>query len=508
MKHFYERSNITDKTNPINKTYDDILSMNQNEIDTWINDLREDVITKWDNDGTPPVIGKNEDQIINGWKKLKDYDVDKFWIDDSDSVGIIKNFSKQASGINQFFPTMLKTKISSGVSSDSGKSIYDSFKEDDLKDNFKKAMMRSIRRDSMYSYSKCFRKSEMNLSIRMLFEKYKDDSDYGLFILRHKHKTPVYDDPNYTWVGIKSDEIRELYGEGIITDKMISNLEVPVDELSETFTLKSGEERHWVHLIRMYKRNTRIFPAALQVFRLGLGQPAVNFPPLTAKLLYEKFTEHVEGDLVIYDPSSGWGGRILGSMSSNRKIHYIGTDPNPDNYDPINRYEYVVDFYQKHCGNKFFDNNNTYEVHQNGSEDFDFGEYSGKLDFVFSSPPYFNREQYSQDENQSFKKFSQYDDWRDNFLRPTLTNCFNNLKNDRWLAWNIADIKVGNDKYVPLEQDSIDVLEELGMEYKGKIKMLMTRMIGLKPKGVKNSVKVDGKYYKYEPILMFYKGEK
>jgi hypothetical protein len=76
------------------------------------------------------------------------------------------------------------------------------------------------------------------------------------------------------------------------------------------------------------------------------------------------------------------------------------------------------------------------------------------------------------------------------------------------LGWNIADIKVGNDKYVPLEQDSIDVLEELGMEYKGKIKMLMTRMIGLKPKGVKNSVKVDGKYYKYEPILMFYKGEK
>ena len=104
----------------------------------------------------------------------------------------------------------------------------------------------------------------------------------------------------------------------------------------------------------MYKRDTRIFPAALQVFRLGLGQPAVNFPPLTAKLLYEKYTKHVEGDLVIYDPSSGWGGRILGAMSSNRKIHYIGTDPNPDNYDPINRYEYVGDFYQKHCGNKFF----------------------------------------------------------------------------------------------------------------------------------------------------------
>ena len=72
-------------------------------------------------------------------------------------------------------------------------------------------------------------------------------------------------------------------------------------------------------------------------------------------------------------------------MSSNRKIHYIGTDPNPDNYDPINRYEYVGEFYKKHCGNKFFDDNNTYEVHQQGSEDFDFGEYKGKLDFIISS---------------------------------------------------------------------------------------------------------------------------
>ena len=509
MKYFYERSNITDKTNPVNKTYDDILNMSQEEIDTWINDLRNDVIGRWDNDGIPPVIGKNEEQIIKGWHKLKDYDTEKFWFDDSDSLGIIRNFSKQASGINQFFPTMLKTKISSGISADGGKSIYDSFKDNELRESFKKSMMRAIRRDSMYSYSKCIKKSDIGTAnIKDLFLKYKDDTEYGVFLLRHKHNIPVYNNTNYKYVVVKSDEIRRLYKDGIITDKVISNLEVPVGDLCEKFNLKNGDVRYWVHLIRVYKRDTRIFPAALQVFRLSLGQPAVNFPPLTAKFLYEKYTKHIDGDLVIYDPSAGWGGRILGAMCSNRKIHYIGTDPNPDNYNPINRYEYVAKFYHEKCSNKFFGDNNTYEVHMNGSEDFDFGKYSGKLDFVFTSPPYFNREQYSQDENQSFKKFSQYEDWRDNFLRPTLTNCFTNLKNDRWLAWNIADIKVSGNKFVPLEQDSIDILEELGMEYEGKIKMLMTRMMGIKPKGVKNSVKVDGTYYKYEPILMFYKGYK
>ena len=71
-----------------------------------------------------------------------------------------------------------------------------------------------------------------------------------------------------------------------------------------------------------------------KAFRLGLGQPAVNFPPLTARWIYENYTKHIPKNetLNIYDPSSGWGGRILGAMASHRKIHYVGTDPNTDNF--------------------------------------------------------------------------------------------------------------------------------------------------------------------------------
>ena len=63
---------------------------------------------------------------------------------------------------------------------------------------------------------------------------------------------------------------------------------------------------------------------------------------------------------------------------------------------------------------------------------------------------------------------------------------------------------------LPVEKrssDSIDILKELGCEYKGKLKMLMTRMVGLDPSksGIKNSVEYDGKVYKYEPIFVFHK---
>lgn len=106
------------------------------------------------------------------------------------------------------------------------------------------------------------------------------------------------------------------------------------------------------------------------------------------------------------------------------------------------------------------------------------------------------------------RAYPQYEDWKDNFLKPTLTNAYESLRNDRYLLWNIADIKIGKDKYHHLEQDSIDIVESLGGQYKGKLKMLMTRMIGLDPSssGIKNSVKLGGEYYKYEPIFVFHKG--
>ena len=75
----------------------------------------------------------------------------------------------------------------------------------------------------------------------------------------------------------------------------------------------------------------------------------------------------------------------------------------------------------------------------------------------------------------------------------------------RYLLWNIADIKIGKDKYYPLEQDSIDVIESLGGTYQGKLKMLMTSMVGVDQSNVKNSVKVNGTHLKYEPIFVFYK---
>jgi len=473
-KYFYERSNLLESE--VNINFEELLWMNESETNQWIDKLREFILSEWDDKGIPPTIGQSEETIKKNFKKLRDYNIHQFLISDDDgNKNVIKNYNKFASGVNQFFPTMLKTIVNNS-------SIYDWF-TDDYKDKFHKVIRRILKRDSMYNWSKCLLNGE--------------ELPENFFVVQHK-KNSVEN----IYKTLTVEEIEKL------DDKYKTNLPKELD----------GE--NYKFLVHKFELEQKLFPAGIQAFRLGLGQPAVNFPPLTARWIYENYTNHIpkEETLNIYDPSSGWGGRILGAMSSHRKIHYIGTDPNTDNFIDelgITRYEYVADFFNNKCleTNSFWEEDkNTYHIFQEGSEHIgnhkDFQQYKGKLDLIFTSPPYFDREQYSSDETQSFKSYPQYDDWRDNFLKPTLENCFHSLKDDRYILWNIADIKIGKNKFYPLEQDSIDILTNLGMEYKGKLKMLMTSMVGVDQSNVKNSVVIEKKALKYEPIFVFYKKRK
>ena len=442
----------------------------------WIDELRTFILNEWDVKGIPPTIGLNTKDIIKNFQKLREYPLhqgEKAFLtsDDDGNQNIIKNYNKQASSVNQFFPTMLKTRVNNG-------SIYDWF-TDEYREKFQKVMLRVIKRDGMYNYSKCI-PANSELPTNWFVVQQRRTDDYSKYY------------------SMKSEEVKKL-------------------ESKYKTNITDYNDDKYIYLVRTFKLGQKIFPSAIQGFRLGLGQPAVNFPPLTARYLYERYTDHIKQDepLNIYDPSSGWGGRILGAMSSLKRIHYIGTDPNTDNHIDelgITRYEYVADFFNNQVleTNSFWEEErNTHHIFQEGSEHIgdhlDFQQYKGKLDMVFTSPPYFDREQYSDDEEQSFKAYPKYDDWRDNFLNPTLTNAFNSLREDRYLLWNIADIKIGTDKFHPLEQDSIDVIESLGGTYQGKLKMLMTSMVGVDQSKVKNSVKVNGTHLKYEPIFVFYK---
>jgi len=515
-KYFYERNQwlLEPETN---LTYDAVLKLRYYEFEAWVDSFRKKVIHVWDTTNAPPKIGVDEPDIIEQFSKLQSYKVEKFEEFDDDGNEVIFNFNKFATPVNQFFPAMYKTKIGGSTYNKPKPSIYDIFVDDEYLPIFIKQMRRLTRQDGMYRFSHTlhlgnpeFHNSHIKSGKEWIEAWVGGDklNDYDFCLSQANSKIPS---PKIT-----ADEVKMLYKNGTLQYHHISALKTA--NWGENIDNLIDIPKQPIQIC-IYKLGQRIFPEATAAFRIGMGtQPAVNFPPLTAKYLYKRFTNHIKNQNVIniYDPSAGWGGRILGAMSlDDRNIHYIGNDPNTENY--INeigktRYEYLAEFFNENtigANNIFWGHKNTYEIIQTGSEiihlNEKFQKYKGKLDMVFTSPPYFDRERYSDDETQSFKKFTTYENWRDGFLKPTLKTAYEWLKNDRWILWNIADIKIGKNSWFPLEQDSIDILTELGCEYKGKLRMVMSGMTGIDMTGVKNSTKIGGVIYKYEPILMFYR---
>lgn len=245
---------------------------------------------------------------------------------------------------------------------------------------------------------------------------------------------------------------------------------------------------------------------------------ATNFPATVAKYLYRRFTDDIKNQdqIIVYDPSAGFGGRLLGALSAgtDRQLHYIGTDPNPDNWFKdfgISRYEALARFYHRNVCQPY---QTTYEFFQLRSQEIQhdtrFKKYRNKFDLVFSSPPYFSAEGYSDDASQSHVEFPNYGEWREGFLRPTLETAVAWLKPGRPLLWNIADTKVGQ-HYVPLEFDSEDILRDLGMKHETTLKLVLARSPGanrLDSEGIpetKNFCMIKGMYRKFEPIFVFRK---
>ena len=521
MANFFYEKNRELLESSVNKKFEEVLWMSKDEFRQWVIDMRKTVVDLWDNKGLPPRVGYTKDDIIDQFNQMESFPVYKFETVDelTGEKDVIRNTSVIGNAVNQWFPTMMKTRINY-TKKDDGKSIYDYFAKDELLDTFVTYATRHFKRDSFYHYSNPIKANDKSTYgslpvtnsavdwVKQFEESFRQKDEYDYWL------NPINVEKTYT--GYNEELKGKVYL--TLTKDEIESLNIP-DKCKTNVDYTKSETYH----IRPFKFGQKLFPVGLKAFRVSFCQYAVNFPPLTAKYLYEKYTEHLIGQdtIRIYDPSSGWGGRLLGAMSisDNRHVVYIGTDPNTDHNTGEHRTKYheIADFYRANInrGGLWESEHTETEIYQLGSEviqfDENFKKHKGKLDLVFTSPPYFAKEAYSEDPEQSYKKFGQYEEWCEGFLRPTLETAVEWLRSDRYLLWNIADAVFGGDM-LPLEEDSKKILESLGMQYRGKIKMSLAQMPGGNrideetglPKA-KNFCKVDGMWLKYEPVFVYYK---
>lgn len=155
-----------------------------------------------------------------------------------------------------------------------------------------------------------------------------------------------------------------------------------------------------------------------------------NFRPATAKTLYEIYGPR-EGCRV-FDSSAGYGGRLTGAHFAVNVSEYLGIDPNTAK-SCARLIEYL---------DTCWDTNTKKRVLEMGSEDFtaeNFPEYQNYFDLYFTSPPYWNTEEYSQAETQSFKKFPTYAGWVKGFYQETIHNACSAVRPDGIVGINIFE---------------------------------------------------------------------
>ena len=178
---------------------------------------------------------------------------------------------------------------------------------------------------------------------------------------------------------------------------------------------------------------------------------------------------------------------------------------NSNLFSPHNTFDSISNFLDSELGIK-----SDYSIKKMSSVNYreteEYKKYKGKCSMILTSPPYFAKEEYSDDLEQSYLHFSNYKDWLGNFLFNTFKIGFEMVKDDGYCLVNISDVSIKN-KQFELELDTINMLEKIGWKYEFQIGMKMNRFIGLSTENIVNRVYDENKetYMKVEPVLVFKK---
>lgn len=218
------------------------------------------------------------------------------------------------------------------------------------------------------------------------------------------------------------------------------------------------------------------------IFRIGamglVSRPS-NFPIKIVDEVLEKFNVNNNW----YDFSCGWGARLTGALKNN--VNYYGTDPN---YLLTDRLRQLAKDYKD-----TLNQNTIVDIRTQGSEIF-IPEWNNKMGVAFSSPPYFDLEDYKVG-NQSYKEGTTYKQWLDDYLEPTIKNIYKYLIDDGVFLINIKDFNG-----YELVEDTMKIAKKVNFNYIGAIPMKLCKKSNIKEKS--GFSKID------EQIYIFVKTQK
>jgi hypothetical protein len=239
-------------------------------------------------------------------------------------------------------------------------------------------------------------------------------------------------------------------------------------------------------LVRVLQKAARFWPnrrcwnaqCIRSVLRIMHRIRVSNFRPTVARVLLDRYSGH--GDHVL-DFSAGYGGRLLGALTLERK--YTGIDPAIAQVSGLNLMAQA--FSSQGRG--------TASIIQGCAEDVLPTLGQGTFSTVLSSPPYFNLERYSEEPTQSYRRYPLYEEWKKGFLKIVLCESHRILEKGGCLLLNVAD----SGRFAIASES-----EEICRRAFGTPRRVLKMLIASGP-GVRSQAFASA--YRWEPIYVFRK---
>ena len=154
------------------------------------------------------------------------------------------------------------------------------------------------------------------------------------------------------------------------------------------------------------------FDISLRTIMKGLSAGGYSVSFFKPVMAYEVYKNIINIDSPsVYDPSCGFGGRMLGFSMAFNSGEYYGCEPNVETYNELIKLSEII---------RTVKPNLNFKIYNECSENLVIDK---KFDLAFTCPPYFTKEIYCDDNNQCYNKYINEKEWFEKYMLKTINNC-------------------------------------------------------------------------------------
>ena len=208
----------------------------------------------------------------------------------------------------------------------------------------------------------------------------------------------------------------------ILTDYFTESERLKAKRVDREWSPQEYWDTHYDQLVqKTLERSGCSDPIELRDQLWHEGLECSSFKLSLAKAVYEIF-----GAKRILDISAGWGDRLLAAIAHGVE-RYVGFDPNTNLEHGHNE---IIEYFSK--------DKDRYSVFYEPFETASLSN-SDRYNLIFSSPPYYDLENYTDLPGQSIQNYPDFNDWMVGFLFKSLLKSWNQLEIDGHMVIHICD---------------------------------------------------------------------